>query len=779
MIMYKKFKRIISILLCSVVFVTSAINCNMLAKAAAVAAPALPAVPAVLKAIVGAAVAYAGYDATKKQNEEIAKTVGGFVNEYTNSVDNLNSSVLSSQAAYTAWCIDNWSDNPHKDILTKFAKNVYDKTLEEVDGYISSVGNAVTSETDVICSFFQKHVAELKDLISESDSTPEHTDDEYNAHCSLWVNNGIGAQAGIQTSLDMGFTAAISGIVSDIIKQDYNAEYEKTKSKYDWKSLGFKCDYDVFKQLDIKGLNNYMSSASVNAVNSFVTDKKTALVYSVDTYSYGRLTEIIAFDKTPSGSCLGDAETMAFVTVRNYDTELWDTYITSEKILWQSFDLLKKGTIGFDDFEKSLEPNLSILNNPAVTKFQSFDKGDLISSPYTFNYYCFNNSASTSPFTITDSVGNNFNSSETVTITGGSAFCINPSKTMNYFCINFTDALTCTATCSTENGTAKPEVVPSAYSNFAEEADKAEIITLNPNAEYDNTDEMAADIAADNDLALDTVENIEGTDVITEIGNTIKSIPRKIYNFFSGILNKILSAIKALPLQIVNHFLNPLSLINDTLNQILENMGISVSIPDLSNVVSALGSLELISSNQLQGILDLESPLGAIETAVEGIETAVEGIGTAVGSITDSITDSVTTPITETLTALFVPDMNVLGEGIDSLKSNFGFVNDFRGIAAKVMALNIGEHDYITVYNWNKEGNKYDKRDSYRISFSWYEPYRKYVNAIIIAFVYFIFAWRIFIKLPGIINGAAGGIATVYGLDEYMQTENEKKQGKE
>lgn len=792
--MYKKFKKIMAVILCLLIIVNVIISDNIQAKAVAPAVGGLSA----LKAIVGSGIAYAGYNATKKQVENITSTTSSLVGDYIVVAEKATSEDLTNQYTYDAFIASQWVQHPYKSALKTFAHDIYDKVAEEAhESWLKEHGE--TKEDDeymakLKLAWLKEHAEELEGLVTE-DSLEEPTTEEPTTEnsdnnsktpkCSPWIGYGVGAGAGLQVSLSLGLNKIMSNLVSGIIKKDYNAEYEKTKSKYDWKSLNFKCDYDIFKTVDSSYLGNYMSVDSMSAVTSQISDKKTALVYDFEDNVYGKLSQVMVFNKIESDSQYGENENIAFVTLRDYKSENWNTYFTSERNLWQSFSLLKEGNIDFESFKSNLEPNLSIPNEPYIQKYQSYHMGDLFSSPYNFNLYSFNKIGSDSLFTINDNYGNGFGYGCSQPLVG-SAYCINPSKTMNYFCINFSDSLNYIATCSTENGNVKPVVSPSSYTNFADEVNKASDITLDTGVQYDNTDEQARDIATDNDLDLKTVENSteETADNTKGIWESVKSLPRKIYGYFNGILNKILSAIKALPLQTLNRFLNPLSGITDTLNLILEKMGINISIPDLSNIPSSL--LRIIELNENID-LTLGNVLSTLQrniaysytTALDAIQSAVEGIKTATESIGDiNLTDVVVSPIQNTLTELFVPDMEVLGDAIDDLKSNFDFVDDFRGIAAKVMALNITKHDYITIYNWNKEGNKYDKRDSYRISFSWYEPYRKYVDAIIIAFVYFIFAWRIFIKLPGIINGTAGGIATAYGLDDYMQTENEKKQEK-
>ena len=63
-----------------------------------------------------------------------------------------------------------------------------------------------------------------------------------------------------------------------------------------------------------------------------------------------------------------------------------------------------------------------------------------------------------------------------------------------------------------------------------------------------------------------------------------------------------------------------------------------------------------------------------------------------------------------------------------------------------------------------------------RYPFSWYAPYKEYVDAIFIAFVYIFFVWRIFIKLASIIRGTGGDIVMVHEFpDAYKEWRDNKK----
>ena len=53
---------------------------------------------------------------------------------------------------------------------------------------------------------------------------------------------------------------------------------------------------------------------------------------------------------------------------------------------------------------------------------------------------------------------------------------------------------------------------------------------------------------------------------------------------------------------------------------------------------------------------------------------------------------------------------------------------------------------------------KYTEKTTVALDFSWYAPFKHYGDLVITGFVYAMYLWRLFIKLPGIISGSSGGI---------------------
>lgn len=65
------------------------------------------------------------------------------------------------------------------------------------------------------------------------------------------------------------------------------------------------------------------------------------------------------------------------------------------------------------------------------------------------------------------------------------------------------------------------------------------------------------------------------------------------------------------------------------------------------------------------------------------------------------------------------------------------------------------------------KGTKYsDEQDVKIIDLSWYKDYKTYGDIILTGFIYALFFWRIYIKLPSIISGAGGSFDVISKVSE-------------
>lgn len=111
------------------------------------------------------------------------------------------------------------------------------------------------------------------------------------------------------------------------------------------------------------------------------------------------------------------------------------------------------------------------------------------------------------------------------------------------------------------------------------------------------------------------------------------------------------------------------------------------------------------------------------------------------------------------LAAVFVPSAGFVDAKVASLVASFPFVNSvissgkalgaaFTGFYSEPPIIWAELHNATTPYSWGDRAIILDLR--------WYAQYKPTVDTLISAFLWCIFVWKIFQKLPGIINGLPG-----------------------
>lgn len=133
--------------------------------------------------------------------------------------------------------------------------------------------------------------------------------------------------------------------------------------------------------------------------------------------------------------------------------------------------------------------------------------------------------------------------------------------------------------------------------------------------------------------------------------------------------------------------------------------------------------------------------------------------GTPIGDFWAGLTDAIVNPLLEGIASIFVPSQDFLSAKVDAIRSEFSFADsiistvDFfgkglQGVETKppVIYIDLG----ASTGDYNMGG---------RVVFmdlSWYEEFKPLGDALISAFLWAVFAWRVFMKLPGLVSGMPG-----------------------
>ena len=118
---------------------------------------------------------------------------------------------------------------------------------------------------------------------------------------------------------------------------------------------------------------------------------------------------------------------------------------------------------------------------------------------------------------------------------------------------------------------------------------------------------------------------------------------------------------------------------------------------------------------------------------------------------------------------LFVPSEERLSAMTSTIQSKFGFIDTIRSTvnalsdlvvdssASPSMSISLGSTKYTEAF------------DVKIVDLSWYAPFKQYGDVVVAGFAYAFFAWRLFLNVSGIINGASGAVYTISSVDSKVE----------
>lgn len=172
------------------------------------------------------------------------------------------------------------------------------------------------------------------------------------------------------------------------------------------------------------------------------------------------------------------------------------------------------------------------------------------------------------------------------------------------------------------------------------------------------------------------------------------------------------------------------------------------------------------------GILEgLAVPINAL---AEGIKNVWDGIISVRDNLVQGFTDTVeaVTAIPEMigekvrllLTEFFVPDEELMNERLQSLRSEFAFVDSIAGYGDHLLNTLQGASGKAPSFtiDFGKARGKYIKTSqTVTIDLSWYDEYKPMVDNILSGLIWMTFLWHMYKKIPDIIHGNSMSTAAV------------------
>ncbi len=184
---------------------------------------------------------------------------------------------------------------------------------------------------------------------------------------------------------------------------------------------------------------------------------------------------------------------------------------------------------------------------------------------------------------------------------------------------------------------------------------------------------------------------------------------------------------------------------------------------DIAELVAYTESLSAELAALKEAVIDADNvnTENIIKSLQVQTNSLVEGMQTQTKSLLDGIGDT----ITDALKALFVPSDAVVADTVYSLTSKFEFMNDLKaaGVDIKDALFGITPSPYLKIYIMPITKSKYGDwgmGEYILIDISWYADFKELGDAIIGTFLWAFFLWRLFLKLPSILNGL--------GADTYI-----------
>ena len=288
------------------------------------------------------------------------------------------------------------------------------------------------------------------------------------------------------------------------------------------------------------------------------------------------------------------------------------------------------------------------------------------------------------------------------------------------------------------------------------------------------------------------------------VGNPDADDPNSSSNY-SGILAKILAAINRLPAAILSALAGKFmtaerleTLINgipvilagvlsdafsDSQISILPGIlsdSLSAVFPDAASAIKALTDLPAVIISAVSGIQVKVPDIAIPDIVIPEIvipEIAVPDVFVDFPAITldpsyeitvqedylvlgNVISDSVNGVMTD----VFVPNEAATFEKVGEIQEYFKFTEDMEDIVTefKKSVFGITPSPILKIPIGKPKSKKYNYgTGSYIIiDVSWYAEYKDFGDKIILAFAWVFFIWRMFVLLPGIINGTVGGFFT-------------------
>ena len=186
----------------------------------------------------------------------------------------------------------------------------------------------------------------------------------------------------------------------------------------------------------------------------------------------------------------------------------------------------------------------------------------------------------------------------------------------------------------------------------------------------------------------------------------------------------------------------------------------------IADVVTWLKSVAATLSDILEWAKGLPAVISqAISTAIADVIEWLKSLGATLADILEwikSLPSAIVDGISSVLTSIFVPTTDFITAKVESLRARFDWIDPFIVFAENISGeLFSTEPPVIYIHLDDAEGSYNYGGTIPFLDMRWYARYKEQGDLILSGFLWALFAWRMYLKLPGIISGASGTIGHI------------------
>lgn len=110
--------------------------------------------------------------------------------------------------------------------------------------------------------------------------------------------------------------------------------------------------------------------------------------------------------------------------------------------------------------------------------------------------------------------------------------------------------------------------------------------------------------------------------------------------------------------------------------------------------------------------------------------------------------------LTDLFEFLFIPQVDSYNQITNVFKEKLGFIDSIKIYIDSIQSIIFNNIDTAVSIDYDVDTDIY--KGTLSIDFGWFEKFKPYTDVFLTGFVYLFFVWRLFVRLPSIINGLEG-----------------------